>query len=49
MGLIILGLGSIFVGYLGQEIYVGQGGSVSGIYVDARDKIGIEVEEGGKV
>lgn len=44
--LILLAMGSIFVGYMTKEIYVGIGTTlVSGIYVNPMNKIGIEIEE----
>ena len=44
--LILLAIGSIFMGYMTKEIFVGVGSTlVSGVYINPINKIGIEVEE----
>ena len=44
--LIILGVGSIIIGYITKEIFVGIGGTlISGVNVNPINKIGIEIEE----
>ena len=46
--LVILAVGSIFLGYITREVFVGIGTTMmSGIYVNPMNKIGIEVEEIG--
>lgn len=48
--LVILGVGSIVLGYMTKEIYVGIGTTmVSGIYVNPMNKVGMEIEEIGGI
>lgn len=44
--LILLAIGSIFMGYITKEIFIGVGSTlVSGVYINPMNKIGIEIEE----